>query len=210
MFTPIKPYTQKQRVEYCALRNAIHRCTVADDRNYKNYGARGITVHAEWMEGMSGFEKFFAEIGPRPSPEYSLDRIDNNRGYEPGNIRWATITQQMKNRRYTGDPDQRQQIDCLAKMAGISVHAARHRVLHWDKSRWMEPQHHSNRPLATKRRSPLVTADKIDWDQVAENVANLPKARLPERHARNNLIRARFKAGDIGIEHNRSYPASNF
>jgi hypothetical protein len=60
---------------------------------HKTYA--GLTVCAAWQ---SDFEAFLAHIGPRPSPAHSVDRIDNARGYEPGNVRWATKTEQMNNR----------------------------------------------------------------------------------------------------------------
>ena len=61
-----------------------------------NYWDRGIRVCEAWQ---NDFMAFYNHIGPKPSPELSLDRIDNDRGYEPGNVRWATRSQQMKNRR---------------------------------------------------------------------------------------------------------------
>jgi hypothetical protein len=72
------------------------RCTDPNDRSYANYGGRGITVCGRWADS---FEAFFADVGPRTSPDHSLDRIDNDKGYEPGNVRWATPTMQGRNRR---------------------------------------------------------------------------------------------------------------
>ena len=65
-------------------------------RQYKDYGGRGISIHPDWI-GRGGFQSFLSEIGPRPSPNHTLDRIDNNKGYVPGNIRWATRTIQNRN-----------------------------------------------------------------------------------------------------------------
>lgn len=67
---------------------------------YKHYKSRGITVHPDFHKSRpddEGFKTWLAEMGPRPAPEYSCDRINNTRGYEPGNIRWATPTQQRAN-----------------------------------------------------------------------------------------------------------------
>lgn len=82
--------------EYEAWRAMKKRCLNPNHPAYKNYGGRGITIHAEWQ---NNFVAFLAEIGMRPSSGYSLDRIDNNRGYEPGNIRWSDAMTQNRNRR---------------------------------------------------------------------------------------------------------------
>jgi hypothetical protein len=72
------------------------RCTKEKRDSYKHYGGRGITVCEHWNE----FENFFADMGPKPSPEHEIDRYPNNDGnYEPGNCRWATRTQQTNNTR---------------------------------------------------------------------------------------------------------------
>lgn len=82
--------------EYRLWVNMRYRCRNPKSRNYKYYGARGIGVCNRWQES---FDDFLADVGRRPSPSHSLDRIDSNRGYEPGNVRWATDREQMNNRR---------------------------------------------------------------------------------------------------------------
>jgi hypothetical protein len=72
------------------------RCCKPDHSSHYWYGARGIRVCAAWCES---FETFLRDVGPRPSRRHTLDRIDNERGYEPGNVRWATRAQQMRNTR---------------------------------------------------------------------------------------------------------------
>lgn len=74
----------------------IQRCHNPKHNSFESYGGRGITVCQQWRDS---FEAFVADVGERPSANHSLDRIDNDRGYEPGNVRWATPRQQLLNRR---------------------------------------------------------------------------------------------------------------
>jgi hypothetical protein len=81
--------------EYAAWMGMKGRCMDPGNRDYAWWGGRGVGVCAEWA---NSFEMFFAHVGPRPAGT-SLDRIDTLRGYEPGNVRWATPRQQAENRR---------------------------------------------------------------------------------------------------------------
>lgn len=71
------------------------RCNTLSDGQYSYYGGRGIKVCARW----DNFATFLSDVGEKPSSEHSLDRIDNNGNYEPGNIRWATKREQLFNQR---------------------------------------------------------------------------------------------------------------
>lgn len=83
----------EKRSLYRCFMNILSRCNNTKHPRYYDYGGRGIECHFE------NFEAFAREAGFRPSPDHSIDRIDNEGNYEPGNIRWATATQQIKNRR---------------------------------------------------------------------------------------------------------------
>ncbi len=82
--------------EYMAWQNMIQRCTNRNLRQYRDYGGRGIGVCPAWT-GRGGFRKFLKSVGNRPTAAHSLDRRDNARGYEPGNVRWASRVEQNRN-----------------------------------------------------------------------------------------------------------------
>ncbi len=84
--------------EYRSWMGMKSRCQNSRCPSYPRYGGRGIRVHPEWT---ASFASFFEHIGPRPSPTHTLDRIDNDGNYEPGNVRWATPKEQAANRNTT-------------------------------------------------------------------------------------------------------------
>jgi hypothetical protein len=113
------------RAEYRVWVEMRKRCRNPKRSNYHLYGARGIRVCDRWER----FDNFLADMGPRPSSRHSLDRIDPDGHYEPGNVRWATATQQARNkrtnRRITYD-GRTQLLTDWANELGI-----RKSVLHW-------------------------------------------------------------------------------
>lgn len=82
--------------EYRAWLGMKARCYNSNELKYKDYGGRGIVVCARWLDN---FENFLADVGLRPSANYSLGRIDNSGNYEPANVTWHTAKEQANNRR---------------------------------------------------------------------------------------------------------------
>jgi hypothetical protein len=84
---------------YSTWSGMMNRCYNLKQPAYKNYGARGIAVCERWHNVQDFVADIEAEIGPKPDPKLTLDRIENDGNYEPGNVQWATRRQQMLNRR---------------------------------------------------------------------------------------------------------------
>ena len=84
--------------EYMAWQAAKKRCGNPRNPSFPTYGGRGITMCGRWL---SSFDAFLSDLGPKPGPEWSLDRIDPDIGYDPGNCRWAKPLVQSRNRRTT-------------------------------------------------------------------------------------------------------------
>jgi hypothetical protein len=85
---------------YNIYRHMLNRCYNPKVERYPHYGGRGITVCDDWR-GDGGFERWIAYIGERPSPHHSIDRIDTNGNYEPGNVQWSLPLQQSLTKRRT-------------------------------------------------------------------------------------------------------------
>ena len=116
--------------EYVAWNSMKRRCDTPTQARWPHYGGRGISVCEAWR---NSFEAFLKDLGPRPSPLHSLDRIDVNGNYNKANCRWATMREQMSNRTDTvlvawrGAP--RRRID-LCREFGISQRQLWNRLRH--------------------------------------------------------------------------------
>lgn len=117
------------------------RCNNPNNRHYSGYGGRGITVCDRWGR----FENFYEDMGDKPTPKHSLERIDNNKGYSPDNCKWATMAEQGSNRRdnrkYTYD-GKTMTIAEWARELNISHAALTKRLNRWSVGRALsEPLH---------------------------------------------------------------------
>jgi hypothetical protein len=90
-----KGQTSSEYQTWCNIKSRVFNSNVESSKNYKE---RGIKLHLDWIHS---FENFLKDVGKKPSSKHSLDRIDNNGHYEPGNVRWALPQEQVLNRRKT-------------------------------------------------------------------------------------------------------------
>lgn len=110
------------RQEYAIYRGMISRCENPKVKGYERYGGRGIKIDPVWR---NDFTAFFSDVGARPTPEHSLERLDANGNYEPGNVIWSTKLAQANNKRktrfvtYRGD---RMALCDAVRLAGSVVH----------------------------------------------------------------------------------------
>jgi hypothetical protein len=84
-----------QTAEHVVWCEIVARCTNPRHKSYADYGGRGITVCQRWMR----FETFISDMGPRPSGKHTVERVDNDAGYQPENCVWALQAQQAVNKR---------------------------------------------------------------------------------------------------------------
>jgi hypothetical protein len=133
--------------EYRIWKGLMTRCLNPKAQSYFRYGGRGITVCKRWL-GSTGFHNFLEDMGERPSPKHSIDRIDNNGNYEPGNCRWATAKEQSNNTRrnrvieYQG---RSQTLIQWAREIGINEETLRDRLeCNWSVERALTEPLHNN------------------------------------------------------------------
>jgi hypothetical protein len=123
----------KEIPEHYTWRTMLARCTNPKNKQYPLYGGRGITVCARWLD----YANFLADMGSRPEG-MSLDRVDNNKGYAPDNCRWATRSQQQRNKSTTRIYTNGEFIGTLVECAtylGMSKELAHY---HWKHSKTFE------------------------------------------------------------------------
>ena len=133
--------------EYRVWHNMKTRCATPSQTSYKHYGARGVKVCPEWE---ASFTAFYKDMGQKPNPKSTIDRIDVNGDYEPGNCRWVDISVQSLNRRNTKKMEYEGSyvpILTIAKKNGISNDCLYSRLkMGWDKIRAAtEPPRKRNR-----------------------------------------------------------------
>lgn len=121
---------------YLAFSAMIARCHNPSVESYSRYGGRGIQVCDRWRHS---FDNFIADMGPKPTESHTIERVDNDRGYEPGNCTWATRGEQASNRRsnrYVECRGERLTVTQWASRLGVSPGTLSYRVRNgWDDER---------------------------------------------------------------------------
>ena len=107
-------YVAARKSEYWIWLGIKQRCTNPSATSFHKYGGRGISICDRWA---NSFDAFLEDMGPRPTPNHSVDRIDNSGNYEPGNCRWADIKTQARNTRYNRIIEFDGQRQCIAYWA---------------------------------------------------------------------------------------------
>jgi hypothetical protein len=124
----ITVHGMKGSLAYNSWQSIKARCLNKSCKDFEKYGAKGISICNEWK---NDFLLFFSYVGAPPSKAHTIDRIDNNKGYEPGNVRWATRSQQQRNKTcsvYVTNGNEVLHINEVAKRLGISRGAAHLRL----------------------------------------------------------------------------------
>lgn len=122
-----------KRPLYSIYKNMKHRCYDPKTKYYSHYGGRGIKICDRWLNDFYEFER---DMGKRPSPKHTIDRIDNDGNYEPSNCRWATRKEQSNNTRwnaYVMLNGKRIRTVEAAKELGITIGGLNWRRRHWGR-----------------------------------------------------------------------------
>jgi hypothetical protein len=112
---------------YNVWHHMMRRCHDESNKRFKDYGGRGIFVDAKWHN----FETFYADVGDVPFNGAQIDRVNNNDGYKPGNIRWVTNMENNANTRRSRFVNLENETVCVAEAArriGMSRHELRHKL----------------------------------------------------------------------------------
>lgn len=168
--------------EYAAWRQIRRRCHNPNDSAFQFYGAKGILVCERWR---NSFPNFLADMGLRPPNKTSIDRIDNAKGYEPGNCRWADAKEQSRNRSLNRKLTFRGETLCLSEWAErlkITSGSLAERIERWGEERAL------SEPRGTRVRGVVRNGAKLD----AEKIRAM-------RNARSAGLGFREIARDFGI-----------
>lgn len=180
--------------EYNIWFGMINRCTNPSIPQWKDWGGRGISVCSQWS-GPDGYRQFLKDVGSRPSKGHSIDRINVNGNYEPGNCKWATKEEQNRNKRnnvfltYAG---RTLTVSEWAKETGIDAHTIRGRMV---KLGWSVEEALTIKPKEIHRRPGQVRAPVfIEHEGRVQTISQWSK----EKNISEDTIYQRHRGGFIG------------
>lgn len=201
--------------EYTAWRAMKNRCCNPKDQAFKNYGGRGIAVCERWSES---FEAFYSDVGSRPSPLHSLDRFPDQDGdYKPGNVRWATQTEQCRNTRrnvYLSFNGRTQTMTEWATELGISRQALFIRLKHMTPEEALSFKRGEESPSQAKVATRITERERRQADERAARKTAIEEGRAikdagrmshEERRERRRIIAADALSGIDRAELARRY-----
>lgn len=193
--------------EYGIWQGMLNRCNKSFDSAYSHYGVRGISVCERW----SSFESFYGDMGPRPSPKHSIDRVNNDGNYEPGNCRWATSKEQARNKRVNYLVEHDGETKCVADWAeqyGVSQFVLYSRLvkLGWTFDESVSRRVHSRRstdpfymtPMKNRgpdwqreharRESKRIALDRLELERYGDSLAVTHRVDATEFKARVDAV----------------------
>lgn len=127
----IRTHDLSRTPEYRIWHGMVQRTCNPNNPSYKNYGGRGITIFPLWRRS---FKAFIDNVGQRPSSLHTIERIDNNKGYEPNNVKWDTRHNQNRNHRRNHMITFNGETLCIKDWAirlGLGIHAINYRLQKW-------------------------------------------------------------------------------
>lgn len=150
--------------EYCSWRGMFERCNDERRHNYRHYAGRGIKVCERWLS----FKNFLEDMGPRPPGHFSIDRINNDGDYEPGNCRWATRSQQrrnMQNNLYVEHEGKRLLLCELVEQLNLDYAVVKGRLnLGWSLDEALTKPVRKRLPYSPRSKKPPLKPIATPWD----------------------------------------------
>jgi hypothetical protein len=187
-----------ESVEYRTWARMKNRCTNPNHTAYPHYGGRGIAVCDRWM---GSFEDFLEDMGRRPTPQHSIDRIDNDGDYEPGNCRWATKTEQSSNysrNRVLEHGGRRQTLSQWANEVGVSAEAIASRIdaFGWSVEKALTTQlgATAHEPRGKDRKTHCANGHKYTPENSGRNAAGWRFCRICSRERSRDYMKKRRAA----------------
>lgn len=183
--------------EFTCWRAMHGRCSNPRNKSYRLYGGRGVRVCERWHD----FRLFLDDMGPRPTLAHSIDRIDSNGNYEPGNCRWATPKEQSRNcrsNRMLTHGGETKTLSAWAEEHGLGVGTLAHRLRSSDMDRALLPvSEYSGRSAAKKenKRQAPAGSSRVAWETEARNTF----ARLREMCGTRTDVAIRLGCSDDSV-----------